>query len=79
MRATHRRKCCPFAHPGEHARRRPLDKFIYSAQMCSYARREAECPQGDACPFSHHPFEVRKTEDPSRAFCAAPLQTNLHA
>ncbi|KAI8469492.1 MAG: hypothetical protein J3K34DRAFT_522149 [Monoraphidium minutum] len=49
---------CPFAHPGERARRRPLDKFSYSSEMCPAVRGGAPCPQGDECPFSHHAFEA---------------------
>jgi hypothetical protein len=60
-----RRKSCPFAHPGEHARRRPLDRFAYSAEMCPRARAGEPCPDGDACPFSHHVFEVRATPRPA--------------
>jgi len=55
-------KCCPFAHPGEHAWRRPLDKYCYSAHMCSFARRGVACPQGDNCQYAHHLFEVRMDE-----------------
>lgn len=51
-------RSCPFAHPGEHARRRPLDKFAYSAELCAYARRGARCPLGDGCPMAHHSFEM---------------------
>jgi hypothetical protein len=53
------RKSCPFVHPGEHARRRPLDKFSYSSDMCPRALRGEACPNGNACPFSHNIFEVR--------------------
>ncbi|GBF94727.1 hypothetical protein Rsub_07610 [Raphidocelis subcapitata] len=50
-------KGCPFAHPGEHARRRPLDKFKYGSEMCPFARAGKPCPSGDGCAYSHHCFE----------------------
>ena len=57
-RSAHDWKCCPFAHPGEHARRRPLDRFAYTAKLCAAARRGAPCARGDACGFAHHPYEA---------------------
>jgi hypothetical protein len=54
---TPTRKSCPYAHPGELARRRPLERG-YSAEMCPSARRGAECPAGDSCPFAHSVFEM---------------------
>lgn len=32
---------------GEHARRRPLDRHPYAAEMCPAARRDAQCTRGD--------------------------------
>jgi hypothetical protein len=43
------RRVCPFAHPGERGRRRPLDKHPYEPTMCAFARRGELCPSGDAC------------------------------
>jgi hypothetical protein len=45
----HPRRACPFAHPGEKARRRPLDKVPYGPELCGFVRRGRECPAGDAC------------------------------
>jgi hypothetical protein len=60
------RKSCPFAHPGEHARRRSLEDHTYSADMCPHVRAGEACPAGDACPFAHHVFEVRAASAPAR-------------
>ena len=49
-RSPHDWKVCPYVHPGEHGRRRPLDQFRYDATMCPAARKGEECPLGDACP-----------------------------
>ncbi|GBF91456.1 hypothetical protein Rsub_04196 [Raphidocelis subcapitata] len=42
---------CPYAHPNEKGRRRPLDppRLRYAPTMCAFARRGEECPEGDAC------------------------------
>jgi hypothetical protein len=45
----HDRKACPFVHPGEPSRRRPLSVTWYEASMCPYARRGEACPNGDTC------------------------------
>lgn len=47
---------CPFAHPGEKARRRDPRKFHYSGIVCQDFRR-GECPRGDNCEFAHGVFE----------------------
>ncbi|KAL3625404.1 hypothetical protein CASFOL_030858 [Castilleja foliolosa] len=47
---------CPFAHPGEKARRRDPKKFHYSAAACPDFRK-GNCRKGDACEFSHGVFE----------------------
>lgn len=52
-----RRQLCPFSHPGEKAKRRSLDKYNYSAEMCALVRNGERCPLGDQCPKSHNLFE----------------------
>ncbi|GFQ02018.1 zinc finger CCCH domain-containing protein 20 [Phtheirospermum japonicum] len=47
---------CPFAHPGEKARRRDPKKFHYSAAACPDFRK-GNCRKADACEFSHGVFE----------------------
>ncbi|XP_054819793.1 zinc finger CCCH domain-containing protein 20-like [Prosopis cineraria] len=47
---------CPFAHPGEKARRRDPRKFQYSATPCPDFRL-ANCKKGDSCDFAHGVFE----------------------
>ncbi|KAL6553985.1 hypothetical protein OROMI_019658 [Orobanche minor] len=47
---------CPFAHPGEKARRRDPRRFHYSGTVCSEFRR-GHCNKGDNCEFSHGVFE----------------------
>lgn len=47
---------CPFAHPGEKARRRDPKKFHYSAAACPEFRK-GSCRRGDACEFAHGVFE----------------------
>jgi len=47
---------CPFAHPGEKARRRDPRRFHYSGTVCPEYRR-GQCSSGDACEFSHGVFE----------------------
>ncbi|GKU96389.1 hypothetical protein SLEP1_g9630 [Rubroshorea leprosula] len=48
---------CPFAHPGEKARRRDPRRFRYSSTVCSDFRRGSGCPRGDECEFAHGVFE----------------------
>ncbi|KAL5972531.1 hypothetical protein ACLOJK_039335 [Asimina triloba] len=48
---------CPFAHPGEKARRRDPRKFHYSAEICPEFRRSGSCRRGDSCDLSHGVFE----------------------
>ncbi|KAK7312824.1 hypothetical protein VNO77_36986 [Canavalia gladiata] len=48
---------CPFAHPGEKARRRDPRRFHYSGTVCPEYRRGGGCSRGDACEFSHGVFE----------------------
>ncbi|KAG9439208.1 hypothetical protein H6P81_019373 [Aristolochia fimbriata] len=47
---------CPFAHPGEKARRRDPRRFHYSGNACPEFRRGG-CPRGDACEYAHGVFE----------------------
>ncbi|KAK9152829.1 hypothetical protein Sjap_000309 [Stephania japonica] len=48
---------CPFAHPGEKARRRDPRKFHYSGNACADFRRTGSCPRGEGCEFAHGVFE----------------------
>ncbi|GMH41603.1 hypothetical protein BSKO_09513 [Bryopsis sp. KO-2023] len=45
---------CPFAHPGEKARRRDPRVFPHVGIECPQG---ASCPRGDLCPFAHNVFE----------------------
>ncbi|XAR55535.1 hypothetical protein NMG60_11035632 [Bertholletia excelsa] len=47
---------CPFAHPGEKARRRDPRRYHYSGTVCADFRR-GSCPRGDNCEFAHGVFE----------------------
>ncbi|CAL5200382.1 unnamed protein product [Lathyrus oleraceus] len=47
---------CPFAHPGEKARRRDPRRFHYSGNVCPEYRRGG-CNRGDSCEFAHGVFE----------------------
>jgi len=47
---------CPFAHPGEKARRRDPRKFNYSAVPCPDYRK-GTCKRGDSCEYAHGVFE----------------------
>ncbi|KAL3825225.1 hypothetical protein ACJIZ3_021254 [Penstemon smallii] len=47
---------CPFAHPGEKARRRDPKKFYYLGTSCPDFRK-GSCRKGDGCEFSHGVFE----------------------
>ncbi|XP_057730967.1 zinc finger CCCH domain-containing protein 2-like [Arachis stenosperma] len=47
---------CPFAHPGEKARRRDPRRYHYSGTVCPEYRRGA-CSRGDGCEFAHGVFE----------------------
>ncbi|KAH7373672.1 hypothetical protein KP509_17G068000 [Ceratopteris richardii] len=47
---------CPFAHPGEKARRRDPRRFHYSGTACPDFRKGA-CKRGDACEYAHGVFE----------------------
>ncbi|MCO5571270.1 hypothetical protein L7F22_025008 [Adiantum nelumboides] len=47
---------CPFAHPGENARRRDPRRYHYSCVPCPDFRKGA-CSQGDTCEYAHGVFE----------------------
>ncbi|KAF5208417.1 Zinc finger ccch domain-containing protein [Thalictrum thalictroides] len=47
---------CPYAHPGEKARRRDPRKFHYSGTACPDFRK-GNCKRGDACEYAHGVFE----------------------
>ncbi|KAK1357140.1 Zinc finger CCCH domain-containing protein 66 [Heracleum sosnowskyi] len=47
---------CPFAHPGENARRRDPRVLHYSCVPCPDFRK-GTCRQGDACEYAHGIFE----------------------
>lgn len=47
---------CPFAHPGENARRRDPRKYHYSCVPCPEFRK-GTCRRGDACEYAHGVFE----------------------
>nr|GLL39846.1 zinc finger CCCH domain-containing protein 20-like [Ipomoea trifida] len=47
---------CPFAHPGEKARRRDPRKYRYSGTACPDFRK-GNCRKGDLCEFAHGVFE----------------------
>jgi hypothetical protein len=73
--ARARRRSCPYAHPGEAARRRSLDRFDYGADLCAHARRGACCPLGDACPMAHNAWEVWLHPDKYLTKVGAPART----
>ncbi|XP_057968989.1 zinc finger CCCH domain-containing protein 20-like [Malania oleifera] len=47
---------CPYAHPGEKARRRDPRKYHYSGTACPDFRK-GSCKKGDACEYAHGVFE----------------------
>ncbi|XP_062180398.1 zinc finger CCCH domain-containing protein 35-like [Phragmites australis] len=47
---------CPFAHPGEKARRRDPRRYHYSGAACPDFRKGG-CKRGDSCEFAHGVFE----------------------
>eukprot|EP00878_Enallax_costatus_P001111 GHUV01001248.1.p1 GENE.GHUV01001248.1~~GHUV01001248.1.p1 ORF type:complete len:403 (+),score=118.33 GHUV01001248.1:186-1394(+) len=56
-RFPHNWQTCPFAHPGEKARRRCVRTYGYSAVPCPARQQGQECPRGDACFMTHSIFE----------------------
>jgi hypothetical protein len=57
-RTLRRRNTCPYAHPGEKARRRSPAGQAYQAACCPDVRRRGRCPRGGACPWAHSVFEI---------------------
>ncbi|KAG2617998.1 zinc finger CCCH domain-containing protein 37-like [Panicum virgatum] len=57
---SHDWTACPYAHPGEAARRRDPRRVAYAGEPCPDFRRRpgAACPRGSACPFAHGTFEL---------------------
>ncbi|CAH9101911.1 unnamed protein product [Cuscuta epithymum] len=47
---------CPYAHPGEKARRRDPRKYHYAGVACPEFRK-GSCRKGDACEYAHGVFE----------------------
>ncbi|KAI0488069.1 hypothetical protein KFK09_027893 [Dendrobium nobile] len=47
---------CPYAHPGEKARRRDPKIYHYSGTACPDFRK-GNCKRGDACEYAHGVFE----------------------
>ncbi|KAL8208128.1 hypothetical protein R6Q57_007540 [Mikania cordata] len=47
---------CPFAHPGEKARRRCPRRYNYLGTVCADFRR-GNCSRGELCEFAHGVFE----------------------
>lgn len=47
---------CPYAHPGEKARRRDPRRYHYSGTACPEFRK-GSCRRGDACEYAHGVFE----------------------
>lgn len=56
--AGHDWTTCPWAHPGEKARRRSPRNHSYQAACCPDVRRRGRCPRGEACPWAHSVFEL---------------------
>lgn len=54
--AVHDWTKCPFAHPGEKARRRDPQAVRYMGVACLDFRKGL-CKRGDACPYAHGVFE----------------------
>jgi hypothetical protein len=53
---THDWTECPFAHPGENARRRDPRKYQYTCVPCPEFKK-GSCAKGDACEYAHGVFE----------------------
>ena len=49
--------CCPFAHPGEKAKRRDPRLFSYCGTACADYRKSGTCARGDSCMYAHGVFE----------------------
>ncbi|KAL2945086.1 Zinc finger CCCH domain-containing protein 29 [Bienertia sinuspersici] len=53
---THDWTECPFAHPGENARRRDPKKYQYTCVPCPEFKK-GSCRKGEECEFAHGVFE----------------------
>lgn len=53
---THDWTECPFAHPGENARRRDPKKYQYTCVPCPEFKK-GSCKKGEECEFAHGVFE----------------------
>lgn len=67
---------CPYAHPGEKARRRDPRKYNYSSTPCAEFRKGSGCKKGDGCELAHgvfecwlHPARYRTQPCKDGAFC----------
>lgn len=56
-RFVHDWPSCPFAHPGEKAKRRDPRTHQYDCEMCPAVLKGETCELGAACHHSHHVFE----------------------
>ncbi|KAF8058893.1 zinc finger CCCH domain-containing protein 24 [Scenedesmus sp. PABB004] len=56
-RYSHEWTTCPFAHPGEKAKRRDPRTHRYDCHMCPAIVKGEACELGASCPHSHHVFE----------------------
>ncbi|GMH32170.1 hypothetical protein BSKO_00004 [Bryopsis sp. KO-2023] len=56
-RFSHDWTTCPFAHPGEKARRRDPNQCKYAAIACIDMKNTNFCPRGEECPYAHNVFE----------------------
>ncbi|CAO2839105.1 unnamed protein product [Amaranthus hypochondriacus] len=58
LNRSHDWTICPYAHHGERARRRDLNKVPYVAVSCPHYRGSSgNCPRGELCEFAHGVFE----------------------
>lgn len=48
---------CPFAHPGEKAKRRDPRLYKYCGTACAEYRKTGACARGDSCMYAHGVFE----------------------
>ncbi|XP_074568946.1 zinc finger CCCH domain-containing protein 10-like [Curcuma longa] len=56
-RRSHDWTKCPYAHPGEKARRRDPRRFHYTGTPCPDFRRDGDCHRGEDCEYAHGVFE----------------------
>ncbi|KAF0895458.1 hypothetical protein E2562_012462 [Oryza meyeriana var. granulata] len=79
---AHEWTSCPYAHPGEAARRRDPRRVAYTGDPCPdfLSRPGGACPRGAGCPFAHgtfetwlHPLRYRTRPCRSGSWCARPI------